>query len=842
VVGFTRRCTGRILTAGLIVLLWGGFGFAQVPPSPQSPPSSTEIPGTKVNVISTTPLPGVDLEREKIAAPVQVGTSDDIDRSGAPDLSNFLNRRISDVYVNEMQGNPFQPDVNYRGYSASPLLGTPQGLSVYMDGVRLNQPFGDVVSWDLVPRIAISSMTLMPGSNPLYGLNTLGGALAIQTKNGRANKGGSFQALYGSHDRVAAELEYGGSSAGGWNWYIAGNRLGEQGWRDNSNSDLRQGFGKLGWQNMKSDVALTYSYSSNSLTGNGLQDTQFLSRDYSSVYTIPDNTKNKASFVNLTGRHSFSEKLLLNSNIYYRHIRTETLNGDLNDDSLDQSLYQPNAAEQLALANAGYTGFPTSGENSSNTPFPFWRCIANVLRQDEPGEKCNGSTNRSNSLQDNFGLSGQLTAFGSFHSHMNQFTAGGAYDRSSVNFSQSRELGYLNPDRTITNLNAFADGVTGGNVDGEPLDTRVDLHGVVNTWSLYGTDTLSIGNKWHLTASARYNHSTINNTDNINPGGGPGSLDGKNSFDRLNPAAGFTFSPNSKMNLYFGYSEGNRAATSIELGCADPDQPCKLPNAMAGDPPLEQVVTRTIETGIRSGSDNSIIWNAGYFFAENKNDILFVTSAQSGFGYFKNFGQTRRQGMEIGLNTRIAKKVTIGGGYTFLDATFQSSETISGAGNSSNDAGPGLEGTIEIAPGDRLPLTPRHMLKTYVDYQAMKKLSFDMDLVAMSSSLARGNENDQHQSDGTFYVGPGRAAGYGVVNAGAHYLILPKLELVAQITNIFNKRYDTAAQLGNTGFTSTGNFIARPFPAVAGEFPVKGSTFFAPGAPRMFSVATRVRF
>ena len=85
-----------------------------------------------------------------------------------------------------MQGNPFQPDVNYRGYTASPLLGTPQGLSVYMDGVRLNQPFGDVVSWDLIPRLAICHRSpLMPGSNPLFGLNTLGGALAMQTKDGR---------------------------------------------------------------------------------------------------------------------------------------------------------------------------------------------------------------------------------------------------------------------------------------------------------------------------------------------------------------------------------------------------------------------------------------------------------------------------------------------------------------------------------------------------------------------------------------------------------------------------------------------------------------------------------
>src|SRR5262249_1055757 len=120
-----------------------------------------------------------------VPKPVQVLTIQDVEAIGALDLTDLLNRRLTAVHLNEMQGNPFQADMNYRGYTASPLLGTPQGLSVYVDGVRLNQPFGDVVSWDLIPRAAISSTMLMPGSDPLFGLNTLGGALAIQTKSGR---------------------------------------------------------------------------------------------------------------------------------------------------------------------------------------------------------------------------------------------------------------------------------------------------------------------------------------------------------------------------------------------------------------------------------------------------------------------------------------------------------------------------------------------------------------------------------------------------------------------------------------------------------------------------------
>jgi outer membrane receptor protein involved in Fe transport len=238
----------------------------------QAPKVDAPPPAFKVEVIGTTPLPGVDLRLEDIPSPVQTALQRDIDASGALDLADFLNRRINGVFINEMQGNPFQPDVNYRGFTASPLLGTPQGLSVYMDGVRLNQAFGDVVSWDLIPRIAIASIALMPGSNPLFGLNTLGGALSIQTKDGRDNLGTSVQAIYGSHARRAVEFEHGGSRSGGLDWYLAGNLFAEDGWREASPSNVGQLFGKLGWHDAKTDLTLSGSYADNSLTGNGLQE------------------------------------------------------------------------------------------------------------------------------------------------------------------------------------------------------------------------------------------------------------------------------------------------------------------------------------------------------------------------------------------------------------------------------------------------------------------------------------------------------------------------------------------------------------------------------------------
>ena len=255
----------------------------------------------RVEVVGATPLAGTDLSQQEIPLPVQGANRRDIENSGALDLSDFLNKRLSGVHVNEIQGNPYQPDINYRGYTASPLLGTPQGVSVYMDGVRLNQPFGDVVSWDLIPRIAISEVALIPGSNPLFGLNTLGGALSLQTKDGRGGNHSELSVSGGSFGRKIAEFEHGGSTSKGLSWYVAGNLFFEDGWRERSPSDVRQFFGRFGWQNANTSLGLTVSYANNALIGNGLQEQRLLALDYNSVYTVPDKTANLFAGVQLHG-------------------------------------------------------------------------------------------------------------------------------------------------------------------------------------------------------------------------------------------------------------------------------------------------------------------------------------------------------------------------------------------------------------------------------------------------------------------------------------------------------------------------------------------------------------
>ena len=798
-----------------------------------------------VEVIGTMPLPGIGQPLYEIAAPVQSATSRELRQSGALDLGDFMNRALGSVHVNDIQGNPYQLDVNYRGYTASPLLGTPQGLSVYMDGVRMNQPFGDVVSWDLIPKGAIATLTLIPGSNPLFGLNTLGGALSVQTKDGRSHPGASLELGLGSHQRRSVEFETGGFNSNGLSWYANAHLFAERGWRDQSPSNVRQLFGKLGWQGDDTDVKLTLAHADNQLSGNGLQELSMLARDYASVYTLPDETRSTSSFLNLAASHSVNQKLLLSGNLYVRRIQTQTLNGDINQDALTGSIYQPDANDQAALGAAGFAGFPGAGADVTNTPFPFWKCQAQVLLNDEPALACTGTVNRSHSTQTNYGLSGQATWLGELAGQRHQLVLGAAYDASQVRFSQTSELGFLNADRSVTGTGAFADGASGGTLNGAPLDNRVDLAGDIRTWSLFASDTWSISQDLHLSLAGRFNRTEVRNVDQIRAANDPATLSGNHDFERFNPALGLTWSPGKNLNTYLGLSESSRAPTAIELGCANPRQPCRLPNSMAGDPPLNQVVTRTVEAGLRGSFGdawgNPWKWNAGVFRAENSDDILFVADNRAGFGYFKNFGQTRRQGLELGASGKIGA-VTLGAHYTWLEATYQSPQTVNGSGNSSNDqalaGNPGVDSVINIQPGDHIPLIPQHLLKLSAHYAASSRFALNANLVAISGALARGNENAQHSPDGNLYQGPGEIAGYAVLNLGADWRPTAKLQLGLQINNLMDLRYNTAAQLGANGFNGAGAVNADPF----GNGSLPQSTFFAPGAPRSFSVSLKYVF
>ncbi len=766
---------------------------------PSNPATAQELP--QVTVIGNTPLGGLGLPLNEIPSNVQTADSKDMQRQQTLGLADYLNDNFSGVNVSESADNPFQLDINYHGFTASPLLGTPEGLSVYVDGVRVNESFGDTLNWDLIPQAAISTVTLMSGSNPVFGLNTLGGALSVKTKSGHDNPGTEFEAYGGSFGRRSFEGETGGEF-GNFDYFLTGEYFDETGWRDNSPSRVYQGFAKVGWQNDKTDIDLSYTYADTTLWGNGAVPVSMLDYRREASYT-PDLTANLLSFVNLTGTQFLTDKLLLSGNAYYRHLSTSAINGNVNDSYLSD-----------------YTGppFDCSGPPASLA----------VLTYCSPGQNAT-----SNLLQRTKGFGIQLTDSQDLLGWTNQAVLGADYNDSDDTFSQEYQYGQLTPGRLlIYEASPFND------------ETVISLTGSNKIYGAYLTDTLSPGNLLHFTASVRYNRNTETlsgysiDTDIGDYGSGfnqPSILAGDHTFSRANPAFGFTVTPTDTLTVYADYNEASRAPTAIELGCANPAAPCGLPNDFASDPDLQQVVARTVEVGVRGNlPDQRLVWSADVFHTVNSNDIQFVATATNA-GYFDNVGNTRRQGLDLSLGGKkggLNWHVT----YSFVDATFQSNFEVSAESNSTADA----DGNILVRPGDRIPLIPKNTGRLVLDYDLTPRWNIGGNLIAASGSYLHGNENNANQAGGTngegaYVSGSGWISGYTVVNLQSTYHVKKHAQVFARVNNLFDKQYATAGFLTSSSFNPNGSFIPNP-----NNWPNENA--ISPAAPRAIWAGIRVQW
>ena len=766
----------------------------------------------KIEVIGTTPLAGVGLPIEQIPSNVQVVKGKELQQQNSLSIADFMNNNLLGVSVNETQNNPYQPDILFRGFTASPLLGTPQGLSVFQDGVRVNEPFGDAVNWDLIPVNAIAGMNLMPGSNPVFGLNTLGGALSVQTKNGRTHQGGGIETSFGSWSRKTVAAEFGGVSAdNSIDYFLAGNYFDEDGWRDHSPTEVKQVFGKLGWQNEASRLELSYTGADNDMIGNGLIQKELM-EDFGreTINTKPDQTKNTLSFLNLNGSHWLNDDVQLSANTYYRKSKRKTLNGDINDDF--------NEDAEIAAGGICLVGGFYDDDGDPLTP---------LVEADEE-VTCSGALNRSNTDQKGYGFNAQLAFNQPVLDKKNQFIVGFGYDHSRVKFEQSTEMGIVNASR----------GVDG--VDVENDEAEVDLNGKTRSWGIFATDTLSLTDQWHLTLSGRYNHIKVKNTDKINPKGtieevSPGvfediSLSGNHSFSRLNPAIGLSFTPTKDLSVYGSYNEGMRAPTSMELGCANPNVPCKLPNAMAGDPPLDEVVSKTFELGARGNLTSDVKWSAAVYHTDNHDDIHFIsTNATNGMGYFDNVGKTRRMGLDTGLSGAFGN-FSWNAGYSYLKATYESDLELTNSLNSTSDGN-----AIQVNKGDRLANLPEHSLKLRLQLQATPNWSIGTNINTFSDVYIRGNENNKHRAndgDANHVQDSGKIGGYTVVNLDTRYKFGDSgWQVFAKAINIFDKEYATGGMLGEN-WIEDGVFAGDDEP----------SKMLMPGAPRAGWIGVRYDF
>ena len=571
-----------------------------------------------VEVVGTSPLPGLGIEKNKLPYDVQTVTSDQINNGHSLNLSEFMSRNLTGVNINEIQGSPFQADITYRGFRLSGILGSPQGLSVYLDGVRVNEPFGDVVNWDMMPEAAISNVTLVPGSNPVYGLNTLGGALAFTTKSGLTAPGTEVKLSLGSWMRKRADVSYGEKSDDGLHKFVAATAFHEDGWRNDSEGQLGNVFVKIGRTQADVNWDLSFLHGRSNLLGNGLLPSYSYDAQGNRTngmyetnrrwgYTYDDRTKNEMSMVNFNLQRFLDGETELATNAYVRYSTRSTVGGDAQ------------STTEVAV-------------------------------------------NETRTRQTSYGTSANLTKILQAH----QITTGASIDASRVSYGA-----YQASECEIDSARFVGDCATASVQD-------VGVKGNSYALGLYASDTYAITAATHLTGAARFNHAHVSNTlTNYTAGNGTDQPKETFSYNSLNPSLGLSHQLDERVDVFGNIGQSNRVPTVIELGCADASVGCRLPTGLQADPYLKQVIARTVEFGTRKKVSDDSGYMVSFYRSDNSNDILFTATDQTGLGYFSNFSKTRRQGVDLSAYTRI-NQVDLRISYSYLQATYQAAGELFG--------------------------------------------------------------------------------------------------------------------------------------------------------------------
>jgi len=749
------RRIGLAALAGSLVP-WAALAQSQPaePPAP-SAPATGNLP--EVTVIGTTPLPGTGIDIDKVPANVQTLTSSDLSREGAPSLINALNSQAASVTTNGVQDEPFQPDILFRGFEASPVVGTPQGLAVYQNGVRVNEAFGDAVNWDLIPSIAIDRVDLV-SANPVYGLNALGGSVLVTMKNGFTYQGFENELAGGSFDQFSNSLQY-GKQVGGIAAYLGGTYYQQQGWRQFSGDRVQQLYTDVGARGHGVTVDISFSGANNFLEGQGPTPVQELAVGRSLVFTSPQNNINQLEFVTLSASYQATDALSFQGNVYRREFHQTVSNGNTTNfiacTSGNGLLCQPDGVTPLTSTTNG-----TIPDLSNGGTVPI------------------GENDFETIHAITYGGSAQTTYTGGLFGHENNFVIGGSIDNSTIDFQTANQVGQINPSLQVEASGFYV--FTPENSGFTPVP--VGLRTISTYYGAFFSDTFNVTPALAVTASGRYNFATIDLNDYEGS-----NLTGYNTYARFNPAIGATYKILPGLTAYVGYSEGNRTPSPSELECANPALPCVLPSALASDPPLKQVVSHTYEAGLRGKFTLPDLvpgrfgWNFGLFRTDLNNDIYGVATSIS-TTFFENIGSTRRQGIETGLAYN-DDKWSVYGNYSLVDATFRSPLTLPSPSNPFADAA----GNIQVAPGDRLPGIPEHQLKLGADYHVTPHWTVGGTFIFNSDQFFRGDESNQNKP----------LPGYEVVNLHSSYEVTKNFELFADISNLFDTRYATFGEYGD---------------------------------------------
>ena len=722
------RALSALIVAGLARALVAG---AHAAPAAAAAPAVPSLAPTLRQVVITAPLGGSEVPLNEVPANIQQISVSTIDRLASATLSGSLNQLAGGVNLNDTEGTPFQENLNFRGFTASPVLGTPEGVSVYVDGVRVNEAFGDVVNWDLIPQGAISSLEVIPGANPVFGFNTLGGAISITTKRGFDDPGTHVEIYGGSFGRHVEQVDTGGHDRH-FDYYLGGTVFDDHGWGDENPSRVRQVYGEVGYRDSLNDASLNLTYADNTLYGNQTLPLSLLSDPYQS-YTWPDIQTNQMVFLNFEERRRLTSKWTLTAKGYFRRVSTDIFNSNVNG-NFD----------------------PTQPVGPGNEP------MGNAIEgidQYRPGAAL------------------QIAGHSLLAGHRNTLIVGASYDPAWTNYRQFSQQA----------------GTARDTLSSSPAVLGTLLHAVNNYSGVYFSDTLGLTRKLFLNVAGRYNHASVTLQDRLGT-----ALNGHDVYNHFDPSVGLTFNPTRTLTLYANYDQGTRVPTPMELTCANPTAPCTLPDAFTSDPPLKAVTAKNFEVGARGQLGRSLSFTASVFRTNLDNDIQFVAAGNGiiSSGYFVNVGQTRRQGLSLGLHGRKGP-FELGVHYSFVQATFQSPLTLNSPNNST--AAPIDCATctdIRVLPGDRIPGIPENIVKLNAQY-ASGALTLGVNVVGQSDIYAQGDENNRDVN--------GPIPGFFLVNLNAGYSLSSRWRVFASIDNVFDQRYYTYGILGLNELTGPGH-------------------------------------
>src|SRR6266567_4455434 len=751
------------------------------PGRPKNATRTVRPPVPRLVVYPTSPIAGSGIDPDKVPASVNVVDTNQIARTGSLNIADALQQQVPGIIVNEVTGNPFQPDVQFRGFVASPVAGTPQGLAVYQNGVRVNEAFGDTVNWDLIPTAAIQSVTVVT-NNPAFGLNALGGAVNVQMKNGFTYHGAEIDTMGGSFGRIQSSAQW-GKQIDNFAVYGALEGLHDGGFRNFSASNVRRFYGDVGYKNDVSEFHVNMGVADNNFGAATTVPVELLQQYYGATYTTPQTSTNRVGYVNLTGKVEATPSWTIEGSAHVRVFDHKTLDGN-------PTGTQPCA--NTALLCFGDNATPAFGLNGVQLANPFGNAVL-------------GENDRTTTHSTTTGVSLQATNTDQLFGHNNHLVVGASFDSSVSRFSASAELGTIGPDFVVSGSGIFL-GQSGDPISIGPVALRT-----TNQYSgLYALDTFDVTNAFSITAGGRFNAARIRLEDQIGS-----ALNGNEAFDRFNPVVGGTYKIAPGLTAYAGYSEANRAPTPLELGCADPKHPCIVAAFLVSDPPLKQVVSRTVEAGLRGTKDLNIGtfgWKLGGFRSDNTDDILAIPSpVLQGFGYFQNVGSTRRQGIEAQVTLQ-SNPLQFYASYALVDARFLDTLKVG-----SNSPFADENGNIQILPGNRIPGIPRNRIKAGIDYSITDAIKVGGDAQFFSDQFFVGDGSNQAQ----------RLPSYTVFNVHAPYQINRTFQVYGRIDNIFDNRYATYGTFFDTGAVPNFANGGAPFTDPRSVSPARPRAFYA---------------